>query len=100
MVLAEALVRKHETYRVAVEQYKVFRRDGFLHIPGLVAQDEVAELVRFTDDMMAGRRTLPGIPAPEDDLSDADRRRFYERIHMPHRSLELAERFLAASVHC
>ena len=44
--------------------------------------------------MIAGRRTIPGIPGPSADLTDAERRRYYERVHMPHRTLEVAERFL------
>lgn len=94
MVLAESFQRTHEQYQLRVDDYIAFRRDGFLHIKGLVSADEVAELARFTDDMMAGAATIPGIPAPSADLSEAQRRRFYERIHMPHRALELAERFL------
>ena len=94
MVLAEPLGRTLQQYRVTVEEYKAFRRDGFLHIRGLVSPDEVAEWAQFTDDMIAGRRTIPGIPGPPSDLTDAERRRYYERVHMPHRTLEVAERFL------
>ena len=94
MVLADFPERTHEQYQVRVEDYKAFRRDGYLKVSGLVAPDEVAELARFTDDMMAGSATLPGIAAPAAELSDAERRLYYERIHMPHRTLELAERFL------
>jgi len=94
MVLADPLQRSHEQFQVRVEDYKAFRRDGFLHIKGLVAPDEVAELAAFTEDMMAGRRSIPGVPAPPNDISEAERRHFYERIHMPHRACEIAERFL------
>ena len=94
MVLAALPARSQEIYQARVEDYKAFRRDGYLHIPKLVDPTEVAELARFTDDMIAGAVTLPGLPAPPPDLSEAERRHYYERIHMPHRSLELAERFL------
>ncbi len=94
MVLEELEKRSQAQYPVTVEQYKAFRRDGFLHVPGLVDRAEVAELARFTADMQTGRQTLPGLPAPPADMSAAERRRFYERIHMPHRSCALAERFL------
>lgn len=94
MVLAEPLQRSHEQYRVAVEQYKAFRRDGFLHVAGLVAREEVAQLARLTEDMMAGQQTMPGIPAPPDDLTESERRLYYDRIHMPHRTSAIAERFL------
>ncbi len=94
MVLAEPLQRTHEQYQVSVEAYKTFRRDGYLHVRNLVAPEEVADLARFTDDMMAGRQTVPGIPAPSADLTEGERRHYYERIHMPHRTCEIAERFL------
>ncbi len=94
MQVVGTATRAYEQVLVSVEQYKAFRRDGFLHVPGLIAQAEVAQLARFTEDMMAGRCSLPGIPAPPADLDEAERRHFYERIHMPHRSSELAERFL------
>ena len=37
---------------------------------------------------------MPGLPSPPEDASEAERRHFYDRIHMPHRTCELAERFL------
>ena len=37
MVVAEPLGRTLQQYRVTVEEYKAFRRDGFLHIRGLVS---------------------------------------------------------------
>ncbi len=94
MVFAEALSRAHKPYRVRVADYMAFRRQGYLRVKSLVAPDEVADLAAFTDDMMAGRATIPGVPAPPADISEAERRLHYERIHMPHRVCELAERFL------
>ena len=89
-----AAERSHEAYAVSVDEYRAFRRDGFLHVRGLVARDEVAQLADFTEDLMAGRASLPGIPIPPADLSEVERRVFYERIHMPHRTAEVAERFM------
>ena len=94
MELADPLQRSHEQFHVRVEDYKSFRRDGFLHVAGLVAPEEVAELAAFTDDMMAGKAAIPGVPGPSAAASEAERRHFYERIHMPHRACEIAERFL------
>ncbi len=94
MVLAELQTRAHERYLVRVDEYTAFRRDGYLVVRGLVAPDEVAQLARFTDDMMAGRQVMPGLPSPPADATEAERRLFYERIHMPHRTCEIAERFL------
>ena len=94
MVLAQAPARTYEPYQVRVEEYRSFRRDGYLVVRGLVAPDEAREWADFTDDMMAGRRVMPGLPSPPDDATEAERRHFYDRIHMPHRSCEIAERFL------
>lgn len=94
MVLAEAATRRYETYQVRVEEYRAFRRDGYLVVRGLVAPEEAREWADFTDDMMAGRRTMPGLPSPPAEATAAERRHFYDRIHMPHRTSEIAERFL------
>ena len=75
MVFAETFERSQEQHQVRVEDYRAFRRDGFLRVKGLVAPEEVAELARFTDDMMAGKRSIPGIPMPAADLSEAERAR-------------------------
>ena len=37
---------------------------------------------------------MPGLPSPPAGATEAERRHFYDRIHMPHRTCELAERFL------
>jgi len=60
--------------RVTVEQYVRFRSEGFLIVRGLVAAEDVRELLRHVDDVLAG----------EVDV----------RIHMLHRRLELHECFL------
>src|SRR5690242_8541006 len=55
-----------ERYRVTVEQYRTFRRQGFLAVPGLVSPAEVAELRQHTEDLMQGR-------LPEQNRSMAER---------------------------
>lgn len=96
--MVTSAVQEHERtsppYPVSVEEYIAFQRDGFLVVRGLVAQAEVAELRHYSDDLMAGRAVVPGVAPPPDDLTDAERRHFYERIHMPHRTLEIFERFM------
>lgn len=87
-------VHEHEKYRVRVEQYKQFRRDGYLIVKNLVSEDEVQELLDFTEAMQNAEVHVTGIPSPPDNLSAEERRTFYERLHMPHRSGEIFERFL------
>jgi phytanoyl-CoA hydroxylase len=57
---------------VGVEQYVRFRAEGFLIVRGLVAPDEVQELLRHVEEL--GLERL--------------------RVHMLHRQLEIHERFL------
>ena len=99
-------------YRVSVEEYRKFRRDGFLVVPRLVSPGEVAELKQHTEELMEGR--LPeqqaskttyhdssngavlvnDFGAPPAHLSPEEKAHFFLRIHMLHRKLELHERYL------
>src|SRR5690242_20976705 len=44
-----------DRYRVTVEQYRAFRRDGFVVVRGLVSAGEVGELRGHTEELMQGR---------------------------------------------
>lgn len=97
---------------VTIEQYRNFRRDGFLVFPQLVSQEEVAELRQHTEDLMQGKLpqqqsqmqkrdvkgdtglTGQGLEAPPEDLSPQEKAQYFLRIHMLHRRLELHERYL------
>jgi ectoine hydroxylase-related dioxygenase (phytanoyl-CoA dioxygenase family) len=104
---------ERKPYRVSVEQYRNFREQGFLVVPGLVGPDEIAELRQHTEDLMQGRLpeqqarfmaerdpskdtgiTGQGLEAPPPHLSPEEKAQFFLRIHMLHRKLELHERFL------
>ncbi len=103
----------HTKYRLTVDQYRAFRRDGFLIVRGLVSPAEVAELRQHTFDLMQGKLpeqqghnmagrdpnkdsgvTVQGLEAPPDHLSPDEKAQFFLRIHMLHRKLELHERYL------
>lgn len=98
---------------VTVDQYRSFRRDGFLIVRGLVAEAEVAELRQHTLDLMEGKLpeqrgrvmaerdlskdhgvTVQGIEAPPEHLMPDEKAQYFLRIHMLHRKLELHERYL------
>lgn len=83
-----------EPYRVTVEEYRSFRRDGFLIVRNLVLKEHVNELLRHTEDIMYGRVELPGIepPAPDSTLAEMEKRLL--RIHMMHLEVEIWERYL------
>ncbi|CAA9564659.1 MAG: Phytanoyl-CoA dioxygenase, peroxisomal precursor [uncultured Thermomicrobiales bacterium] len=98
-------------YRVSVEQYITFRKQGFLVVRGLVSPAEIAELRTHIEDLTQGR--LPEqsghllangdhssgvatqeLAAPPAHLSPEEKADFFLRIHMLHRHLELHERYL------
>ena len=102
---------------VSVDEYRAFRRDGFLVVPNLVPPADVAELREHTELLMRGELpeqqdaemndgTAPGLlgrgeagttrhlTRPPDHLSDAEKAQFFLRIHMLHRQLPLHERTL------
>lgn len=102
-----------DRYQVTVDQYRAFRRDGFVIVPGLVAQEDVQELRQHTSDLMEGKLpeqagqsmadrdlagdggvTVQGLEAPPAHLSPEEKAQYFLRIHMLHRKLELHERYL------
>jgi phytanoyl-CoA hydroxylase len=88
------LARTYDRYRVSVDQYVTFHRQGFLIVRGLVPLDDVAELADHVMDVVRGTVRAPGLepPPPGSSLLEIERR--YLRIHMLHRVLEIHERFL------
>lgn len=99
-------------YRVSVDEYIRFRRDGFLVVPQLVAQEDVEELRRHTDELMQGKLpeqrttmserdvsrdggvTVQGLEKPPAHLSPIEKAQYFLRLHMLHRQLALHERYL------
>lgn len=101
-----------QRYWVTAEQYRTFRRDGFLVVRGLVGGEEIAQLKQHTEDLMQGR--LPeqqtgrsnyhgssagvvlvnDFGAPPEHLSPGEKAQFFLRIHMLHRKLALHEGYL------
>jgi phytanoyl-CoA hydroxylase len=104
--------QRTDRYVVSVEEYRLFRQQGFLSVRGLVSPAEIAELEQHTDDMMQGRLpqqqtqmkerdvsrdggvTVQGLEAPPAHLSPVEKAQHFLRIHMLHRKMELHERYL------
>jgi len=83
------------TTQVTVDDYVHFREQGFLIVRGLVAPDEVQELLDHVDDLLAGRVAVPGAPSFGADNKTAEARlEHLLRIHMLHRRLEIHERYM------
>ncbi len=87
-------LKPYERYRVSVEEYVTFHRQGFLIVRGLVPRDDVAELVAHSEDLIYGRIDVPGLEPPPPGATAQEIERRYLRIHMLHRVLEVHERFL------
>jgi len=108
----EREIERASRYRVSVNEYIKFRRDGFLVVRGLVAPEEVEELRQHTEDLMQGRLPqqtkrmeegdtsgysgvqVQGLEAPPEHLSPEEKAQYFLRIHMLHRQLELHERYM------
>jgi ectoine hydroxylase-related dioxygenase (phytanoyl-CoA dioxygenase family) len=95
--------KSYSRYGVTVDQYRRFRRDGFIVVPQLVPADDIAELREHTEELMAGNlpeqqldlTTAHGnqLQIPK-DLPPKERAERLLRIHMLHRLLPLHERYM------
>jgi phytanoyl-CoA hydroxylase len=83
-----------DRYRVAVEEYTAFQRDGFLVARGLVAPGDVAGLETHAMDLLHGRAPLDGKEPPPSDATEAQLVQRFTRVHMLHRVDALSERFM------
>src|SRR5690242_1232703 len=81
-------------YKVSVEEYRTFRRDGFLIVRGLVGRADVDELLAHAEDLMYGRIEVEGVEPPPPNASQRDLEARLLRIHMLHEKLAMWERFL------
>lgn len=80
-------------YRVKVDEYKSYWQNGYLVVRNLITPNDVAALQTFSMDVLHGRVTVPGVPAPtSNELHELYKR--FTRIHMLHRQMAAAERYL------
>lgn len=92
--MATDFAESRERYRVSVGEYVRFHEAGYLIVRGLLNADEVAEIRQHSEDLMYGRVTVPGLPAPAPGLPPEEVERRFLRVHMLHRHLEFHERYL------
>jgi phytanoyl-CoA hydroxylase len=83
-----------DSYLVSVDEYRSYRRDGFLVVRNLVPKSEVDEMQAHIDDLIAGRVDVEGLdkPQPGESLRDIEKRLL--RIHMMHDRIPLWERWM------
>ena len=84
----------YEKYRVSVEQYRLFREQGYLVIKGLIPPEDVQEMNDYMDDMLAGKRTLDGAIMIKGFGLKPNTPEDWARAHMLHRLSPVHERFL------
>ena len=83
-----------EPYKVSVDEYRAYRRDGYLIVRGLVEKEHVEELLRNTEDLMYDRIEVPGAEPLKPNATMREIETRLLRIHMLHTQLEIWERYL------
>ncbi|MBI2191224.1 MAG: phytanoyl-CoA dioxygenase family protein [Planctomycetes bacterium] len=83
-----------DRYRVPVEDYSAYQRQGFLVVRSLVSSAEVEGLTRHAMDLLYGRIAVPGVEPPPSGATEDQLLQRFSRVHMLHRNDEKSERFL------
>ena len=83
-----------DRYRIGVQDYIDYHRDGYLVVRELVPDTEVEEIRRHTEELMSGRIVIDGIEPPPPGLTPEQMGQHWLRIHMLQRKRELHERYL------
>jgi phytanoyl-CoA hydroxylase len=88
--------RIYTPYRVHVDEYITFKEKGFLVVPGLIPQEDVAEMNTHMDNLLEGRETIEGARIMSDLGIQEKPKKLTDwlRAHMLHRHHPLHERFL------
>lgn len=84
-------VSRADRYRVHVEQYRSYRKDGFLLVPGLLPLADVERLRDWADGVLHGREPVPGIDPAQECATLEELLSRFTRIHQLHRVLATAE---------
>lgn len=86
--------RVYEKYRVAVEQYRLFREQGFLAVRGLLPVDDISAMNAHMDALMAGREQIEGARYMKNLGINPEDAEDWLRVHMLHRLSPIHEQFL------
>lgn len=82
------------SYKVSVDEYKSYRRDGFLVVRGLVSCPDINRLLAHTEELITGKVEVPGVPRPAPDATREELETRLLRIHMLHERLPIWEQYL------
>src|SRR5436305_269068 len=83
-----------DRYRISVDEYVRYGRDGFLVVRDLVPRAEVDELERHAADLLHGRVSVEGVEPPPPAATEEQLLRRFTRIHQLHRVDPFSERFM------
>ncbi|MBI5708268.1 MAG: phytanoyl-CoA dioxygenase family protein [Armatimonadetes bacterium] len=83
--------QRDDRYRVHVEQFRSFQRDGYLLAKGLVNPADVERIRDWADNVLYGREKVPGIDPAQESATLEELLARFTRIHMLHRVLPTAE---------
>ena len=75
----------YDPYKVRVEEYVSFHKQGFLLVLGLVRLEDVQELIDHIDNLLAGREPIPSIAVPSSRQSTQEKLQYWLRVHMQKR---------------
>jgi len=91
MTYTPEAVNRENRYKVSVEQYAHYHRNGFLKVERLLSMDDVSVLANWADDIFRGKIALPDLEqGPMGDSAD-ERMKQLTRVHMLHRISQTAE---------
>src|SRR5690348_12567087 len=93
-MIQESLSTDAGPYRVSVEEYRSFRRNGYLIVRGLVSPTDVREMSDHIDDLIAGRIEVEGIEPPQPGATLEENEKRLLRIHMMHDRIPLWEQWM------
>jgi len=77
--------------QLTVNQFKSYQRDGYLLLRGLISQDEVLQLLNWSDDLLHGRIELPDTEGTAHNHSIEEMYGRLTRLHSMHRLFPEAE---------
>src|SRR5688500_11595479 len=80
-----------DRYRVAVDQYVAYHRDGYLRVPGLLPQPDAKRLYNWANDVLYGREPIEGLDAAQESARLEELLCRFTRVHMLHRASATAE---------
>lgn len=84
-------VDRPDRYRVPVEDYVSFNRNGYLLVKNLLPDADVVRLRHWADDILYGREAIDGLEPAQESATLEELLNRFTRIHQLHRVNETGE---------